>query len=58
MESEYAKSNFDTESEIICDVNFNKHSNKEFEIKGIKYLVNVKDLDDFLSQSTDTDYRN
>ena len=44
---------FDLESEMVCDVNIIQHSNKEFEIKGIKYLVNKKDLDDLPSQSVD-----
>ena len=38
---------------MVCDVNISQHSNSKFEIKGIKYLVNEKDLDDLPSQSVD-----
>ena len=38
---------------MVCDVNISQHFYKEFEIKGIKYLVNEKDLDDLPSQSID-----
>ena len=55
--SEYGKSVFDTETEIVCDVYISQHSNREFEIKGIKYLIDEKELDDLPSQSTDTHSR-
>ena len=57
LEREYGKFIFDTESEIICDVDISQHSNKEFEFKGIKYLIDEKELDDFSLQSTDTHSR-
>ena len=53
LESEYGKSIFNTESEIICDVDISQHSNREFEIQGIKYLINENDPDDLSSQSKD-----
>ena len=55
--SEYGKSIFDLESEIEFDVNLSQPSNIKFEIKGIKYLLNEKDLDDFPSQSVDAHFK-
>ena len=51
--SKYGQIYFDTISETICDVDISQDSNKEFEIKGVKYLIDEKDLDNFSSQSTD-----
>ena len=48
---------FDTCSETICDFDINQHSSKELEIKGIKYLIDEKHLDNFPSQSTDAHSR-
>ena len=50
LESEYGKSTFDAESEIICDVNISQNSYKEL-------YIYEKYLDDFPSQSTDTNSR-
>ena len=44
---------FETDSEIVCDINIHHQSNREFEIKGIKCLINKKDIDDLPSQSKD-----
>ena len=33
---------FETDSEIVCDVTIHQQSNREFEIKGIKYLIKKK----------------
>ena len=52
LEREYGKSIFDIDSEIICNVNISQHSNREFEIKSIKYL-DEKYLEKFLAKSTD-----
>ena len=51
--SEYGKSIFETDSEIVCGVHISQHSNREFEIKCIKYIIDEKDLDDFPSHGTD-----
>ena len=51
--SEYDKSMFASYPKIICDVDISKHSNKEFEIKDIKYHIDEKDLNSFPSLSTD-----
>ena len=51
--SEYGKSIFETESEIVCNVNINQHSNRV-----IKYLICENDQDDLPSQSKDENSRN
>ena len=38
---------------MICDINISQHPNREFETKGIKYLINEKDLNDLPSESVD-----
>ena len=51
--SKYGRSIFDSELDIISDINISQYSNREFEIKGIKYLIDEKDLDDPPSQIVD-----
>ena len=42
---------FDSESDLLCDINISRHSYREFENKGTEYLINEKDLDDLPSHS-------
>ena len=52
-ESEYGKSIFDSELGMVYDINISQQPNREFEIKGIEYLIYGKYLDDLPSQSVD-----
>ena len=47
---------FDRDLEIVCDVDINQHSNREFEIKGVKFLIDEKDTDDLPLRSKDEYY--
>ena len=38
---------------MVCDINISQHPNRDFKMKGIKYLINEKDLDDIPLQSVD-----
>ena len=51
---EYGKSIFDIEENTVCNININsdQNVNNKFEIDGIKYCLNVKDLGNFKSQGT------
>ena len=49
-----ARSIFNTDAEALCNVDISQNINKEFEIEGIKYHLDEKDLDDIPSQSADT----
>ena len=51
--SEYGKSIFDSELDMVCDINISQSSNRAFEIKGVIYLIDEKDLDDIPSESVD-----
>ena len=44
---------FYTDSEIVCNVDNNQHSNRELEEQHIKYITNENVLDDLPPQSKD-----
>ena len=41
----------------VCDINLSQHPNKEFDIKGIKYLINEEDIDYLPSESVDAHFK-
>ena len=52
----YGKSIFDYNLETVCNVDFSYNAEKDFEIEGLKYHLNKKDLDDLSLQGANTHF--
>ena len=51
---EYDKSIFNSDLELVCNVDTSQNAGQGFEIEGVKYQLDKEDLDDLSLQDTST----